>query len=227
MIDDWNITFFPTDFTRDTSFMGPFIAENYFASCENIYGMGFASLSDIHEDFFNTDQLFNGGPGLFTYSGIPKNAYYAMSMVYRFSRQILQKSSSYVLGITDSGYELLLYNLDYYNNDYVGNDPSVISFNNRYNVFAEVPDLEFHIELKAEPGSYSIVRSLIGRKAGSSYDAWVKMGSPSDITPEISRYLNRVSTPEMSYETIRVTDSILLDEVVEPHGMLHIRISKL
>jgi len=226
VIDDWNVTFFPTDFTRDTCFMGPFVVETLFNSCQKIYGMGFASLSDIHEDFFNTDQLFNGGPGLLTYSGIPKSAYYAMSMAYRFSRQILLKGSNYIVGKTDSGYEILVYNMDFYNDDYVGNDPSIISFNTRYNVFEDIPDMECHISLTADIGVYSIVRTLIGRNCGSSYDAWARMGSPSDITPEISRYLRRVSTPDMKFQTINCTGRIILDEVLEPHSVLHIEISR-
>ena len=226
VIDDWNVTFFPTDFTRDTSFMGPFVVENYFNAGNRVYGMGFAALSDIHEDFFNTDQLFNGGPGLLTYSGIPKSSYYAMSMAYRFTRHILVKGENYVIGRTDSGYEVLVYHMDFYNEDYVGNDPSVISFTKRYNVFEEISDLDCHIELPTEKGAYSIVRSLIGRSCGSSYDAWVKMGSPSDITPEISRYLTGISTPRMTFETVNCGDILILDEVLEPHSVLHIQISR-
>ncbi|MBQ9031543.1 MAG: helix-turn-helix domain-containing protein [Parasporobacterium sp.] len=226
IIADWNVTFFPTDFTRDTSFMGPFILENYFQSCDKVYGMGFASLSDIHEDFFNTDQLFNGGPGLLTYSGIPKSAYYAMCMAYRFSRNILQKKDNYIIGKTDTGYELLLFNTIFYHEDYVGNDPSVISFTNRYNVFPPARDVSSHIEIPVERGDYSVIHSTIGRNCGSSYDAWVKMGSPYDITPEISQYLERISTPRMSFETIVNTDRILLDEIIEPHSVLYIKISR-
>ena len=227
IIDDWNISFFPTDFTRDTCFMGPVVIENYFRSCRKIYGMGFASLSDIHEDFFNTDQMFNGGPGLLTYSGIPKSSYYAMRMAYRFTRHIIMSGVNYIVGRTDSGYEILVYNMDYYNKDYAGNDPSVISFTKRYNVFEEVPDLDCHIEMPADKGTYSIVRSMIGRNCGSSYDAWVKMGSPSDITPEISQYLSQISAPVMNYEMRSVSESILLDETLEPHSVLHILISRM
>ena len=226
VIDDWNVTFFPTDFTRDTCFMGPYILENYFHSCDKIYGMGFASLSDIHEDFFNTDQLFNGGPGLLTYSGIPKSSYYAMCMAYRFSRNILQKSENYVIGKTDTGYEILIYNINFYNDDYVGNDPSVISFTNRYNVFPPGHDLNCHIEIPVAKADYSILYSVIGKDWGSSYDAWVKMGSPSDITPEIARYLKRIATPQVSCKTLVNTDRIQLDEIVEPHSVLYMKISR-
>ena len=226
IIDDWNVTFFPTDFTRDTSFMGPFVVESFFNVSDRVYGMGFAALSDIHEDFFNTDQLFNGGPGLLTYTGIPKSSYYALSMAYRFTRHLLLKGENYVVGKTDSGYEILIYHMDFYNDDYVGNDPSVISFTNRYNVFEVIPDLDCHIQLPAEKGTYSVVRSLISRRCGSSYDAWVKMGSPSDITPEITRYLMNISTPEMSFETVNSSGAIILDDVLEPHSVLHIQISR-
>ena len=148
-------------------------------------------------------------------------------MAYHFSRRILKQGDNYIVGKTDSGYEILIYNIDFYNKDYVGNDPSVISFTRRYNVFEDVPDLDFHIELPIEKGTYSIVRSLLGRNCGSSYDAWVKMGSPTDITPEISKYLDQVSTPEMSYESRSCSESLLLDESLEPHSVLHILISKI
>ena len=226
IIDDWNVTFFPTDFTRDTCFMGPYVTENYFNLCSEVYGMGFASLSDIHEDFFNTDQMFNGGPGLLTYSGIPKSSYYALSMASHFSRHILQKGSSHILGKTENGYELIIYNLNFYNKEYVGNDPSVISFTSRYNVFEDIPDLECHVEIPAESGIYNIVRTMIGKDCGSSYDTWVKMGSPSDITPDIAEYLKNSSAPAMSCMTVQCAGTILLNETVEPHSVVHFLITK-
>ena len=226
IIDDWNVTFFPTDFTRDTCFMGPYIIENYFSSCSKVYGMGFASLSDIHEDFFNTDQMFNGGPGMLTYSGIPKSSYIAMSLASHFTRNIIQKGNNHILGKTEYGYELIIFNMDFYNTDYVGNDPSVISFTSRYNVFEDIPDLDCHIQIQAEKGSYNIIRSVIGKDCGSSYDEWVKMGSPSDITPEIAKYLKNAAAPRMSFKTIICRGTIYLEETLEPHSVVHLAINK-
>lgn len=225
IIDDWNVTFFPTDFTRDTCFMGPMVVENYFRCCSKVYGMGFASLSDIHEDFFNTDQIFNGGPGMFTYTGIPKASYYAMSLSYRFTRRILKQSDHYIVGRIDDGYEILIYNMQFYRDDYKGNDPTVISFTNRYNVFNEGPDLECHIELPGRAGTWNIFRAEICREHGSSYDEWARMGSPNEMPPGITQYLSQVSAPKFRFETIQTTGDIILDDVVEPHGVLFIRVS--
>ena len=225
IIDDWNVTFFPTDFTRDTCFMAPMVVENYFQCCRKVYGMGFASLSDIHEDFFNTDQIFNGGPGMLTYNGIPKASYYAMGFSYRFSRRILKQGDNFIVGRIENGYEILIYNMQFYRDDYIGNDPSVISFTNRYNVFVETPDLDCHIELPGKAGTWHIFRVEISREHGSSYDSWVRMGSPNDIAPELSQYLNQVSAPNVQIETIQTAGDIILDEVIEPHGVLYIRIS--
>ena len=226
IVDDWNVSFFPTDFTRDTCFMGPFVIESYFRCCKKVQGMGFASMSDIHEDFFNTDQIFNGGPGLLTYNGIPKASYYAMTIAYRFSRRILKQGEGYIVGRTDNGYEIILYNMQFYREDYKGNDPSVISFTNRYNVFAQSHDLQYHIELPGSAGAWHIIRAEISREQGSSYDTWVRMGSPDDISPEISRYLRQVSNPKVRFETIQTTGDIKLDEVIEPHSIRCIRISR-
>jgi len=225
VVDDWNVTFFPTDFTRDTSFMGPMVVESYFRCCSKVYGMGFASLSDIHEDFFNTDQIFNGGPGMLTYTGIPKASYYAMGLSYRFSRRILKQGDQYIVGRIDNGYEILIYNMHFYRDDYKGNDPTVISFTNRYNVFSEEADLECHIELPGSAGTWHIFRAEISREHGSSYDAWVRMGSPNDMSPDIAQYLSDVSAPKLQFETIQTAGDIILDDVVEPHGVLYIRVS--
>ena len=225
IIDDWNVTFFPTDFTRDTCFMGPMVVESFFRCCRKIQGMGFASLSDIHEDFFNTDHLFNGGPGLLTYNGIPKSSYFALGIAYCFSRRILKQGDNYVVAKTDSGYDILVYNMQYYRDDYAGNDPSVISFTNRYNVFAAVPDLDCHIELPAPAGSWQIIRCEISREHGSSYDTWVRMGSPADMSPAIVQYLSQVSNPKVQFETIQTAGGIILDETIEPHTVMYIKIS--
>ena len=225
VVDDWNVTFFPTDFTRDTCFMGPMVVENYFRSSSKVYGMGFASLSDIHEDFFNTDQIFNGGPGMLTYNGIPKASYYAMSLCYRFTHRILKQGDCYIVGRIDNGYEILIYNMQFYREDYEGNDPTVISFTNRYNVFGQVPDLHCHIELPGNADTWHIFHVEINREHGSSYDTWVRMGSPGNMSSDLSRYLNQVSAPKVHVETIQTAGDIILDEVVEPHGVIYLRIS--
>ena len=160
-----------------------------------------------------------------TYTGIPKASYYAMSFVYRFTRRILKQGENYIVGKIDNGYEILIYNMQFYREDYKGNDPTVISFTNRYNVFSQVPDLDCHIELPGNGGTWHIFRAEISREHGSSYDTWVQMGSPGDMSPELSRYLSQMSAPRIQFETILMAGDIILDEIVEPHGVLFIRIS--
>ena len=226
VIDDWNVTFFPTDYTRDTCFMAPFIIENYFNCYDKIFGMGFASLSDVHEDFFNTDQLFGGGPGLQTYNGIPKAAYLALKFAYNFPRRIYKKGENYIVGEIDNGYEILIYNMDFYSDDYIGNNSSVISYTQRYNVFNSVPDLNCHIELPANNTEYTIVKTLLSRQNGSSYDKWLSMGAPSHLTPEMVKYLQQTSLPSMNYRSVHADNSLIMDEILEPHSVLHIKITE-
>ncbi len=227
LMDDWNITFYPTDYTRDTCFMAPYVVDTYFKCLPNVYAMGYSSLSDVHEDFFNMDQLFSGGPGLMTYNGIPKAAYLALQMAYNFSRNIIQQGDNYVVGKTDTGYEILIYNMDFYDENYAGNTPSVISFTQRYNVFESIPDLGVHIELPVNSSECNIIKTLINRQHGSAYDTWVSMGSPAKITSGMAKYLKQVSVPAMSYHSVKTTGTLILDDIIEPHSVLHIDIREI
>ncbi|MCF0229515.1 MAG: hypothetical protein HUJ76_07490, partial [Parasporobacterium sp.] len=227
IINDWNITFFPTDYTRDTCFMAPYILENYISCDEQVYAMSFSSLSDIHEDFFNADIIFSGGPGLLTFNGIPKASYLALQMALNSCRNVCLKGRNFTVSKTDTGYEILIYNMSFYTDDYIANSSSVISFSKRYNVFESVPDLSVHIELPLNSKKCSITRTLLDRNHGSAYDVWESMGSPSDPTPEITDYLKHISIPAMSYEIKNVSGILALDEIMEPHSVIKIEIREM
>ena len=226
VVDDWNVSFFPTDYTRDTSFMGPYILENYFGVYDRVMGMGFASLSDIHEDFFNTDLQFHGGPGLMDYYGIPKAGYYAMQMAFNFNRRLMARGENYVAAAIDGGFEILLFNMDFYEENYHGADTSALSYSQRYNVFKEAGSLYFHIEIPAKAGCYEIRRNCINREHGSSYDDWLRMGSPAALTVDMVEYLKNISRPAFYCGEIETADILKIEEEVPPHGITYIRLVK-
>lgn len=224
ILSDWNVTFFPADYTRDTCFMGPYILYNYFRLYPHVAGICYTSLSDINEDFFSPDLLFHGGPGLLDHYGIPKAAYLALSAAYRLDRHIVQTGENYVIAQTESGYELLLYNLDFYDGNYRSMDTSSLSYSQRYAVFEEVHALSFHTVFPVEAGKYTITRHRVNRDAGSSYDAWLKMGSPTVLSRGLVRHLRSRCVPEIYCETLTAANSLRFDETVPPHGFVYISI---
>lgn len=224
LVSDWNITYLPQDYTRDTCFMAPYVLYCYSRLLGKAKGLSFWSLSDIHGEFFYSDTMFHGGPGLMDYHGVPKASYLALSFIGRLSRQILDVGEHYILAKQGDGFQLILFNLAFYDQTYRVPNPTALTYSQRYHVFEDVHSLDFHITLAAQPGAYTITHERISRDAGSSYDIWMKMGQPTDLRNGLLfKYLQDRSIPEIYIEHATGPE-IVFHAMVEPHGAVFITI---
>ncbi|MCF0143426.1 MAG: hypothetical protein HUJ75_08635 [Parasporobacterium sp.] len=224
IISDWNVSYLPQDYSRDTCFMAAFMLHSFTRAMGQVKCLCVWSLSDIHEEFFYHDTMFHGGPGLIDYAGIPKASYYALSFVGSLSKEIIRAEDNYILTKNGAGYQLILYNMAFYDSAYRTPDLSAITYSQRYNIYDDVRTMNFHIALKIEPGQYNITERIINRESGSSYDIWQKMGRPEKIMGHLADYLKSKCIPDVYMETIAADPELVLDISVEPHGVTYISI---
>ncbi len=227
IVDDWSLTFNPTDYLRDTCFMAPYICKTFFDISPNLLAGSFTSLSDINEEYYSTDKMFPGGQGLFEYHGIPKASFFGLVYSYRFSKNILQSENNYIIGKTHDGFEILLYNTGTGGRNEILDKYALPSYNNRYSTFTKSGVMDFNIVARLRPGTYSITINRLNRNVGSSYDLWQKMGSPKRPDREIVDYLKHTSAPSITYRQERTQNYIYINETVDPFGISYISIKML
>lgn len=170
IVSTWNISYFPSDLSKDTSFMGPYISYIYTTTLRSVQGLRFRSLSDVKEDFLPHSSLFHGGTGLMDFYGIKKSAYYACQFIMRLGKLVIDYSDYYLITKSDHGYQILLFNLSFYDSLYRNSDQSALTYDARYNIYevTEINCLFFapelviteliilHIVLKKRPDSHRV-----------------------------------------------------------------------
>lgn len=217
IISNWNISYIPSDLSRDTCFMGPYIAYIHTMTLNEVSGMCFRSLSDVNEDFFPHSSLFHGGTGLMDFYGIKKAAYYVYLFIARMGKMIIERSDYYLITKSDRGYQILLFHLSFYDTLYRNSDQSALSYEQRYNIYEATEHLNVHLMLTMEPGRYQIKKSGINRHSGSAYDLWVTMGAPKLLDQTVLDYIKSKSIPDMVHSTVIVSNQLILDQLLSPH----------
>ena len=93
---------------------------------------------------------------------------------------------------------LRVFNDTYFDSLAMRGDFSRESDGNRYQIFLEKPTIEFHINITGlEEGTYQQALFALDREHGSSFDTWVEMGMPTNMTQEEIDYLKGVSVPSI------------------------------
>lgn len=225
-ITEWNANTDCRDLVHDTCYMAAFIVKNVIDNCNKVKGMGFWTFTDIFEEKRIEQPLFHGGFGLMTYNGIKKASYNAFYLLSKLGTEIIYKSEYMIVTKKGSDYVVMLHNYCHHNSLYSKLDYSQISMRKRYDVFKACKKLSFSVELNGIKGDYLIEKLSINREQGSSYDSWIRMGSPDVLSHDAYKHL--VVQSEPSYETwLANTNGILsFDTVLEPHEVQIFQLTK-
>lgn len=227
VVSDWNLSFFPRDLVRDTSFMAPYMLYTSIQTRNMADLLCFRSLSDINEDFFVDRKPFRGGPGLMDFNGLKKSSWYALSFLQKMGPDLLDAGENFLLTKSDKGFQLLLFHYVYYDSLYAIDDHSSLSYRQRYNIYESSEELVIHSLLQAPEGSYRVKQTRINRQHGSAYDAWLQMGAPEELEPDMISYLKQRNCPDIVYSIQECTGHLLFDTVLQPHSVVLLEITPL
>lgn len=227
-VSEWNLSPFSNDYNHDTCFLSTYIVYNVLNNINNINCIVFLSLMDIIDNRLSEYKLFHGGIGLFTYNGIKKPAYNAFLLLNKLGNNLIEQGTDYIVTSKNYSYQILIYNYSHFDELYRIGDKSLLSYHNRYNIFDETKKTKsVNIVLSLESGNYRIKRFILNREYGSSFDAWLDMGSPETIQPDIYDYIKSRESPKITVTTESVKKQLILDDSVPVHGILLIEINKI
>ncbi|MBQ9031581.1 MAG: helix-turn-helix domain-containing protein [Parasporobacterium sp.] len=215
---EWNLTYYLSDLIRDTAFMATYVVRTWIQTLSLVEGLTFSCLSDLSEQFRPMDLPFSGGLGLFGRHGIPKPAYNAFFLLHRLDREIILNQSPCLITRGDGQWHILLYHICEYESR-TEKEPEYLSTDYRYHVFRQTDHLLFRGVFVVPKGTWQITSWQFSQEHGSSYDAWVRMGSPQELTPEIIQALSFAAYPQIEVRRTEVSEELTLQAEIRPHSV--------
>lgn len=194
----WSNNIWQRDLCNDTCFKSAFVFKEILENIETYQAFGYWALSDLMEEMIPAKDVFHGGVGMFTISGIPKSAYWALWLLNFMGNNIVKQEDGVFITESEDEVQIFLYNYCHYDNFYRYRHATKLSRTNRYNVFLQKGVLNCLVTIKGlEKGQYSISRYAVGREKGNSFDQWVKIGAPSVPNKFEVQMLSGASYPEL------------------------------
>lgn len=218
MLDEWSSNVWQRDLCNDTSYKSAYIFKSTIDNWDSFYGMGYYNITDRLDEIAPSPELFHGGFGLFLHNGIPKSAYRAMELLKQAGDKLLSKGDGYFITKSEEKVQVFLYNYCHYDMLYRYRNTTKLTKTQRYKVFNEKQPRSYHIRLSGFiPGRRRIKRYSIGPGGGSTFDSWIAMGAPEQMTKEEERILIHLSYPVYRTETVDTADVLELKACLVPH----------
>ncbi len=220
---EWNTSPSQQDLLNDTCFKSCYLAKNLLENMDALEGFGYWSLTDWMGEAPLPGEMFFGGLGLFTAGGIPKAAFYALTLLSKLGNQLLSRGDGWFLTKNGSSCQMILYNYRHFSQLYAAGEKFDMTFQDRYTPFAPEQSMDFHIRLNGmENGGYTIRETVVNRRHGSAFDTWLRMGGVELNSAEELECLRMHATPQITKYTAEAKQHTLeFDAMLE---MLEVRL---
>jgi len=199
---EWNVQ--GQDESRDTTFVGPALA-NTVRQCDgDVTMMSFWTFSDVFEEGGPIPKPFEGDFGLRAKGGINKPSYYGFGLLHQLGDQRLSNSSKDVIVTrnADGGLVIAVWNLV---------DPGQRGANRVVELALQGVDSNARVTLQS-----------VDSKHGNVLPRYAAMGKPLDPTPQQVEQLNR-ETALPSPEESHLNDGKLKLEL-EPNALVLVKV---
>lgn len=220
---EWNTSPSQQDLLNDTCFKSCYLAKNLLENIDSLDSFGYWSLTDRMGEAPLPAEMFFGGLGLFTKDGIPKAAYYALTLLSRLGNQLISCGDGWFVTKNEHGYQVILYNYRHFSQLYASGEVFDMTFHDRYTPFAPEQAMDVHFRLSdVENGDYTVRETVVSRRCGSAFDEWLRMGG-LELEPGAElESLRMHAAPHISKYTAQAKHHTLeLDALLE---MLEVRL---
>ena len=210
---------------NDTCFQSAAFVKNVIENRNLLMAFTTGLISDYPEKLLPVKSMFHGGLGQFTYNGIPKASYVGLKLLSQVKGNVITEGNGYLLTSTPDRkqfYLLLYYYCPYNLERHRKKALSPIEERNydRYYEFEDLGAKSIHVFLEGLlSGKYILETHYVNRESGSSYDIWMKMGSPNHMNQSLLNYLESRSICEVYIDTanIKEDEKMVMSVFLEPH----------
>jgi xylan 1,4-beta-xylosidase len=196
---EWSPSYTPRDPVHDSYHNGPYILTKLKESAGLVQGMSYWAYTDLFEEPGPPSAAFQGGFGLLNPQGIRKPAYFAYKYLNRLGDLEVDTRDAQSLAALDGNtVQVLAW-------DYAAPDQPV---SNRpfFTMIHPVVDVQpLQIVLSGlRPGPYEARTFRTGFERNDAYTAYLKLGSPSQLTPQQVAELQAITLDEPEVRTVEI-----------------------
>ena len=222
-LTEWNNTPSQQDLLNDTCFKSCYITKEILENYDALDSFGYWSLTDWMGEAPQPRELFFGGLGLFTASGIPKASYYVFLLLRRLGDTLIGQGEGWFAAKSETGYQFILYNYRHYSHLYAMGERFDMTFTDRYTPFSPEQTLDVHLSLSGLPdGLYTVRETILNRHSGSAFDQWLEMGALElETEDEVTELVARSRPQSRKYLLQTQQGTLELDAMLD---MLEVRL---
>lgn len=225
-LTEWNSTVSHRDLMNDTCFKSAYIIKNIIDNYDRLHAFGYWLLTDFHEEYLMSKNLFHGGLGLLAYQQIKKPSYHAISFLNKLSDTLVEKGDDYLITKDVDRYQLLMHNYHHYNEQYAKGITLNISYEDRYSNFSSKTKKEFRFELLNLEGTFEIKHHIVNREHGSAFDNELKLGKMGAHSAEELHYLRNISVPKLEIQQVNAAGKLYVEAELDPFEIRLIELNR-
>jgi len=189
---EWSSAYTPTDFMHDQYHQASFILDKVKRASPYVDSMSYWTFTDVFEEGGPRFTPFHGGFGLLNLEGIRKPAFFAYRFLHQLGEQDVASDDpqSWITRSADGSVQALVW-------DYSPVVPPAGQTDQSYyrNELPAADKGTLHLQLAGlKAGRYSVSTYAVGYQHNDAYTAYVRMGSPRQLTREQVSTLNGLST---------------------------------
>lgn len=196
-MDEWNSTIWQRDLSSETCYKSAWLVKEITDNYDQAEAFGYWLLTDFIEERGSFDRIFHGGYGLFTYNGVPKCGWTALTLLNKLGDNLLDKEEWYFVTRSERQLQILLFHYCDYDNLYRYRYRKLENPEEAYRVFHRENTIKAEICLHGLQGKPHRLQSFrIGREQGSSFDQWLRWGAPTELSQMDIEQLRLAAAPE-------------------------------
>ncbi len=203
-LTEWNLNLSRQNLVSDTCFNSCYIMKNLLENYDALESFGYWTLTDLTRENTLPDSgnLFHGGPGIYTMSGVRKSVFYVFDFVNRLGNELVARGNGYFITRGKGGIQIITYHYVHYDSSFPAGTPSSPTKAERYAPFDMRRRVAISIPLTGlTPGEYILRERYVNRTYGSAYDIWVRMGG-LPMSPSDSKQYANSCLPALHYDKV-------------------------
>ncbi len=208
-LTEWNLTLSHRNLISDTCYKTCYIMKNLLENYDRLDSFGYWSLTDLLEEnpLPDSANLFHGGLGIYTMSGVRKGVFYVFDFARRLGDELIARGDGYFVTRGGGGVQIITYNYVHYGELFASGDAIGVTNLERYAPFDMSRRLALSIPLAGlEPGEYIQRERIVNREYGSAFDIWVAAGGLT-MSPEDARLYTGTCVPALRARRVSVPTS--------------------
>jgi xylan 1,4-beta-xylosidase len=199
---EWSTSYNPRDSVHDSYHSAAYVLTKVKDSTGLLQGMSYWTFSDLFEEPGPPTAPFQGGFGLLNPQGIRKPAYFAYKYLHQLGDRVIDtRDSQSIAALEDDGVKLLAWHYA------APNQPvSNRSYFTKVQPVAELSPLAIALS-NMKPGAYEARIYRTGFERNDAYTAYLKLGSPAQLTPAQIGELQALTRDEPEYQKLQIDAS--------------------